>query len=86
MSKAIKCDRCGTCFDPGNANGMFTRFGDPVFLDSDDAKKGVFAFTLNDRLIPENTDLCPKCTYEFMEFMNTFGRYQEVMHSVEERW
>lgn len=71
MGKALKCDRCGLCFDPKEQFGLMTRFRNPIFQDSNAVMEG----TVSGKMIPDAdsdyiVDLCPSCTTGFIIFMN----------------
>ena len=67
MSKALRCDRCGKCFDPYEAKGSFAKIRD--FILSNDA-----AFR-NDEVIyrAEELDFCPPCTNELLTMITREG-------------
>ena len=75
MSKAIKCDRCGFCFNPektylckeaeGVTHEYYQRvnFSDMVISTPETTKENKFASRMAD------VDLCPMCAEEFIVWM-----------------
>ncbi len=84
MSKAVKCDRCGCCYDPCHETKETFHADRWLFQDSE---------SLNDcrnRRMWTDVDLCPECTEELILFMegnqlrlheNDFDRPESVMTS-----
>lgn len=71
MGKAIKCDRCGVCFDPENTKGEFCRFRNPVFQDWADYRMNKRTYLMfSDENPDEIVDLCPDCGQMFRVFMD----------------
>ena len=63
MSKALKCDRCGLCFDPNSASQEYTGIKDLLFIDARDHKDHKYS-SRNEEL-----NFCPYCTELFKTFM-----------------
>ena len=65
MSKALKCDRCQTCFDPSEVpEGLsFTSIGEIYLQSSKEYAENKY------RLRMHGINLCPKCTDMFLSFM-----------------
>lgn len=66
MSKAFKCDRCKTCFDPWETGDEKLEFGNISEYMTLTPVGGSFDFTYRD----EGIHFCPKCNLEFARFMN----------------
>lgn len=76
MSKALRCDRCGTAFSPilmENTWDLFTTIPELFIQTSDNYRKTI----CNQR----KTDLnfCPKCTNDFLKFMEDFENETSVV-------
>lgn len=74
MSLALKCDRCGVCFDVSNGNGFeYATFPNPTFtkVTGTDPDKYKARFLNEDPHM--YIDLCPGCTQEFEKFMTCEG-------------
>ena len=71
MSKAIKCDRCGKCFDPlrYGDKSMMASFQNPIFQNSDQIKDHEVGYYLIEDSVDAYVDLCPECTRDFEAFM-----------------
>ena len=67
MSKAIKCDRCGECFDPCIVSGKFGRIGAYTMQDARTFSRNEYTFTV------ERIDLCPECIESFNEWFDILG-------------
>ena len=70
MSKAIKCNRCHTCFDPYETSGKMIRFLNPSVYDCNNLReltRGIRMFS--DVAVDEVIDLCPECAARFQAFM-----------------
>ena len=69
---AKRCDRCMCFFDPAEGRGEMqtVKFKNPVFSRWDDAKNGRFTNYYDDENPEQMIDLCPKCTNDFIEFMD----------------
>ena len=63
MGKAIKCDRCGICFDPFIEKDRF------MCIKSYTVRNGE-EFAHKECDYEENVDFCPKCTKGFFDFMS----------------
>lgn len=63
MSKALKCDSCGVCFDPEFVNGEFISIRELVVQDKDSYKKN----EVNART--ESINFCVDCTRKFADAM-----------------
>lgn len=71
MANAIKCDRCGKCFDPYHMKGDMCRFKNPVFQNSDSLKEvKTSGFLYGDSGPDSWVDLCPACSQAFTIFMS----------------
>lgn len=73
MSKALKCDRCGCCFDPmsGDGTAEFVEFRNPIFRTAKNIKlKDIRRCLIPDAPIDDPLDLCPSCAREFEAFMH----------------
>lgn len=69
MSKAKKCDRCGTYFDPKTIGEQeCCWFGPPTFQTEKDYKNNTFRGSNPLNQLPM-IDLCPKCTEDYKLFM-----------------
>lgn len=86
MATAMKCDRCGECFDPFNMAGPLCRFKNPRFMTANDIREGV----VGRRLIQDDdydgndadilVDLCPVCAQAFEKFMaNHDDLYEDLL-------
>lgn len=66
MSKAFKCDRCKTCFDPYSIpdNKDFVTIKEFFCQTSENFSNHDFCYR------DEEVHLCPDCAYEFGEFMS----------------
>lgn len=64
MSKAIRCDRCKTCFDPWTINGEFAHIADICFQDKENYKNNEVSYR------DCHYDLCPDCAKTFSKFMS----------------
>lgn len=64
MSKAIKCDRCGCCFDPERIRNAFTVMTEVFSIGPESYKK----HAVDDRM--ERAELCPSCSVIFRDFMD----------------
>lgn len=69
MSKAKKCDRCGTYFDPKTIGEQeCCWFGPPTLQTEKDYKNNTFRGSSPLNQLPM-IDLCPKCTEDYKLFM-----------------
>lgn len=59
MSKALKCDSCGVCFDPASCKGEFISIREMIFQDGESYKKN----EADNRI--ESFNLCMDCSAEF---------------------
>lgn len=74
MSEAIRCNRCGECFDPNELKYDAVRFTNPVVYDGENYRKtkikGYMVKLLKETpYFDDRIDLCPKCTWYFKKFM-----------------
>ena len=77
MSKAIKCDRCGTCFNPRQVEGGVTvmSFYNPKITEYNtmaanaSETKAITRFLYTDLMMDDRIDLCEKCKDDFIAFM-----------------
>lgn len=71
MSQALKCDRCGVCFDPlSGKNEEFIWFYNPHFHSGNSIREHKKTRLWNDHGSDEDKiDLCPSCTRAFEKFM-----------------
>ena len=73
MSKAIRCDRCGKCFDPETLGDVrvYCHFLSPSLVNGTDAKKNCVTRHFRDSDGKEllSVDLCADCTDMFIDFM-----------------
>ena len=69
MAKAIKCDRCGKCFDPCHMEGLMCTFRNPFFRSSEDMWHTTVARYMYDDA-DGYVDLCPDCAEMFEAFMS----------------
>ena len=70
MSKAIKCDRCGTCFGVSDTETSWIKFMNPCVMSKDIPmitfrRENLFT----DMGTDEYVDLCPVCSVDFQNFM-----------------
>ena len=73
MSKALKCDRCGCCFDPmsGDGTAEFVEFRNPIFRTAKNIKlKDIRRCLIPDAPMDDPLDLCPSCSRAFEAFMH----------------
>ena len=69
---AKRCDRCMCFFDPEDGRGdvKTVKFQNPIFTTWSDAKQGKYTHFFDDKYPDRYVDLCPKCTNDFIEFMD----------------
>lgn len=85
MSKALKCDRCGCCFDPmsGDGTAEFVEFRNPIFRTAKNIKlKDIRRCLIPDALIDDQLDLCPSCSREFEAFMHCESRSDSTLETM----
>jgi hypothetical protein len=63
MSKALRCDRCKTCFDPYSQEKHFATIKDFMLQNGDSFNRYECSYR------DEELNLCPKCTKLFCKFM-----------------
>lgn len=68
MSKALKCERCGKCFDPSEGTGETIHFNRYSKYTPEDCRTGKYSEYL------ESVDFCPTCSAQYKEFMN-YGKH-----------
>lgn len=91
MSKALKCDRCGFCFDPlvMPEKKVMVSFSNPIFRNSKDAAEHTVRITLLPKTL-ETVDLCPRCGELFRCFMkgcplaNNIYADEQIVYTEEE--
>ena len=68
MSKALKCDRCGQCFDPYNMKDgqSFTTIPTYIFQTSENLANCEVEYR------DENINYCPMCTESFTRWMSFY--------------
>ena len=89
MSKALKCDRCGCCFDPmsGDGTAEFVEFRNPIFRTAKNIKlKDIRRCLIPDALMDDPLDLCPSCTREFETFMHCESKDDPVTETMLEAY
>lgn len=64
MSKALRCDRCKTCFDPYSQEKDFATIKDFMLQDGGCFDRHECSYR------DEELNLCPKCTELFGKFMS----------------
>ena len=84
MSKALKCDRCYTYFDPYDLGGKtFIRFRNPAYENENATKSNQVAGYFFEKEGPDGiVDLCPDCSRDFEDFMknkNAFHNRKVVL-------
>lgn len=72
MASALKCDRCGTCFDPLNLKDecITVRFRNPIFRTGEHIRNRAIGYYLVDESADYYVDLCPYCAKDFALFMD----------------
>lgn len=75
MSKALKCDRCNTCFDPCEVEAPDYFITIPeIFLQNGDEYKNI---KTGKRF--ENQNFCPECSRKYMFFVNGLNFFQQAI-------
>ena len=64
MSKALKCDRCGVCFDPYAVKSDITSIRETMFQDANQYKNREYGY------FEEEMNFCPECTKLFRKFLH----------------
>lgn len=64
MSKAIKCDKCGTCMCPDDTDEKMVTFNHVGATDGTMRNENTF------KMCRVHVDLCPECSKQFFKFMN----------------
>jgi len=71
MSKALKCNRCGCCFDPeSNPDAEIVNFWNPTYTKGNDYFDNIeFIESVMFKSGSRRIDLCPACARDFSAFM-----------------
>ena len=70
MSKALRCDRCKTCFIPEECEGRMIKFRTPMIYTSKDVQNPLATcVSMDGKPYDETFDLCPHCAERFLMFM-----------------
>ena len=69
MANALKCDRCGCCFDPNSGNAEYMSFDNPIYRNAASNRDYTRTRFYNPDDITACIDLCPSCTVAFERFM-----------------
>lgn len=69
MANALKCDRCGCCFDPKSGNAEHMSFDNPIYRNAASNRDHARTRFYNQDDINARIDLCPSCTVAFERFM-----------------
>ena len=64
MSKALRCDRCSTCFDPYTVTGEWATIKTLIFQNSKEYEKREVGYR------DEDIHFCPKCAEQFAKWLN----------------
>lgn len=77
MSKALRCDKCGTTFSPFliGTTVLFTTIPELYFQNRDDFIHNI----CNQR--KKELNLCPVCTNKFLAFMEDFENETDYLYS-----
>ena len=71
MSRALKCNRCGQCFDAHSARGYLIKFENPKVWEPNADRYKAISIRFDSELDPDEfLDLCPQCSAAFAMFMN----------------
>jgi hypothetical protein len=78
MSKALKCDRCKTCFDPATVEGKYATIRELVFKDKEQYASNTYSTIIDSSAITisglsvknDIFDLCPACTEKLIKFFS----------------
>ena len=85
MSKAVKCDRCGRCYDPSGVFGHMIKFRNPSVYSSSDIRGGetvTCAPFMQGKAVDAIIDLCPQCAKEFVLFMESSDILRKINTAV----